>query len=41
MNGIRVPFAMAMTVPLLDRIVLVYDSVTLNAPIDPKIFEQR
>jgi hypothetical protein len=40
-NGIRVYFAMTWTVPPLDRVVLAYDSVTLNVPIDPKVFDTR
>jgi hypothetical protein len=38
-NGIRVPFATAMTIPLLGRVVFAYDSVTLDGPIDPMVFE--
>jgi CubicO group peptidase (beta-lactamase class C family) len=38
-NGIRVPFATAITVPILGRIVLAYETVTFDGPIDPKEFE--
>jgi hypothetical protein len=38
-NGVRMPFGAAVTIPLFGRIAIAYDSVTLDAPIDPKLFE--
>ena len=38
-GGIRVAFATAVTVPMLGRVVMAYDTITFNAPVDPKAFE--
>ncbi len=38
-NGIRFPFAIATEVPMLGRIVLAYETVTLDGPVDPAVFE--
>lgn len=38
-NGVQVPFAAVVTHPLFGRIDLKYDRITLDAPIDPKMFE--
>jgi CubicO group peptidase (beta-lactamase class C family) len=38
-NGIRMPFAVAITVPILGRIALTYESVSVDNPIDPKVFD--
>jgi CubicO group peptidase (beta-lactamase class C family) len=40
-NGVRLPFAAAVTIPLFGRIAITYDTVTLDAPIDPKVFEAK
>ena len=38
-DGIRVPFAAAVTLPLLGRIAFAYESVSIDKAIDPKEFE--
>ena len=40
-NGVRLPFALVVTLPLFGRIVATNDAVTLDAPIDPKVFEVK
>ena len=40
-NGVRLPFAGAVAIPLFGRIAITYDTVTLDAPIDPKAFEAQ
>jgi hypothetical protein len=38
-NGVQLPFAVAVAHPQLGRIDLKYDRVALDEPIDPKLFE--
>jgi CubicO group peptidase (beta-lactamase class C family) len=38
-NGVRLPFAAAVTVPNWGRIAVTYESVALDTAIDPKVFE--
>ena len=40
MNGVQMPFESAITLPLLGRVLLNYVNVSLNSPIDPKVFDQ-
>ena len=39
-NGVQMPFSVAITVPLLGRVALTYENVALNSPIDPQVFDQ-
>jgi CubicO group peptidase (beta-lactamase class C family) len=39
-DGVRLPFAASVPAPLLGRIAVTYDRVSLNNAIDPKVFEQ-
>ncbi|MGH6815996.1 MAG: serine hydrolase [Hyphomicrobiaceae bacterium] len=38
-SGVQLPFAASLPTPFLDRITLTYDSISLNRPIDPKVFD--
>lgn len=38
-NGVRLPFAAAVTIPLFGRIAIAYESVSLDTALDPKTFE--
>jgi CubicO group peptidase (beta-lactamase class C family) len=39
-NGVRLPFAASVPAPMLGRIAVTYDRVSLNNAIDPTVFEQ-
>jgi CubicO group peptidase (beta-lactamase class C family) len=39
-SGVWLPFAASVPAPILGRIMVTYDSVSLNNPIDPKVFEE-
>jgi CubicO group peptidase (beta-lactamase class C family) len=39
-NGVRLPFAASVPAPMLGRITVTYDRVSLNEPVDPKVFEE-
>jgi hypothetical protein len=39
-NGVRLPFAASLPAPMLGRITVTYDRVSLNSPVDPKVFEE-
>jgi hypothetical protein len=39
-NGVRLPFAASLPAPMLGRITVTYDRVSLNEPVDPKVFEE-
>ena len=39
-NGVQMPFSVAVTLPGLGRVALIYDDVSLNSPIDPKVFDE-
>jgi hypothetical protein len=38
-DGIRTPFAVAVTLPILGQVALSYDSVSYDQPIDPVVFD--
>jgi CubicO group peptidase (beta-lactamase class C family) len=38
-DGVRTPFALAITLPILGRITATYDSVSYDTPIDPAVFD--
>ena len=40
-NGVRLPFAGSVTFPGYGRVAITYGTVTLDAPIDPKVFEVK
>jgi CubicO group peptidase (beta-lactamase class C family) len=39
-SGVQMPFAASVPVPHLGRVAVAYERVSLNQPVDPKIFEE-